>query len=223
MMFNAWQQIFKRDLLIAFRQRSEIVHPLIFFVMVVSLFPLAIGDDKVLLQKIAPAIIWVTALLATMLSLDTLFRSDFEDGSLEQMTLLKTPLSLLVTAKITAHWVITGLPLILITPLLAVLLYMPTESISMLLLTLLLGTPTLSLIGAVGIALTVGLRQGGVILSLLILPLYIPVLIFATLAMQNSAQGFSAEAQLAMMLAILVLAITLSPFAIAAALKVSLN
>ena len=223
MMFKAWLQIFKRDLLIAFRQRSEIIHPLIFFVMVISLFPLAIGDDKVLLQKIAPAVIWVTALLATMLSLDTLFRSDFEDGSLEQMTLLKTPLSLLVTAKITAHWVITGLPLILITPLLAVLLYMPTETISMLLLTLLLGTPTLSLIGAVGIALTVGLRQGGVILSLLILPLYIPVLIFATLAMQNSAQGFSAEAQLAMMLAILVLAITLSPFAIAAALKVSLN
>lgn len=222
-MFNAWTQIFKRDLLIAFRRRSEIVHPLIFFVMVISLFPLAIGDDKVLLQKIAPAIIWVTALLATMLSLDNLFRSDFEDGSLEHMTLLKTPLSLLVTAKITAHWVITGLPLILITPLLAVLLYVPSETISMLLLTLLLGTPTLSLIGAVGIALTVGLRQGGVILSLLILPLYIPVLIFATLALQNSAQGFSAEAQLAMLLAILVLAITLSPFAIAAALKVSLN
>ena len=222
-MFTAWTQIFKRDLLIAFRRRSEIIHPIIFFVMVISLFPLAIGDDKVLLQKIAPAIIWVTALLATMLSLDNLFRSDFDDGSLEQMTLLKTPLSFLVTAKIMAHWVITGLPLILITPLLAVLLYMPSELISMLLLTLLLGTPTLSLIGAVGIALTVGLRQGGVILSLLILPLYIPVLIFATLALQNVEQGFSAEAQLAMMLAILVLAITLSPFAIAAALKVSLN
>lgn len=222
-MFSAWHQIFKRDLLIAFRRRSEIIHPLIFFVMVVSLFPLAIGDDKVLLQKIAPAIIWVTALLATMLSLDNLFRSDFEDGSLEQMTLLKTPLSFLVTAKIAAHWVITGLPLILITPLLAVLLYVPSETISLLMLTLLLGTPTLSLIGAVGIALTVGLRQGGVILSLLILPLYIPVLIFATLAMQNSVQGFSAEAQLAMLLAILMLAITLSPFAIAAALKVSLN
>lgn len=222
-MFSAWTQIFKRDLLIAFRQKSEIVHPLIFFVMVISLFPLAIGDDKALLQKIAPAIIWVTALLSTMLSLDNLFRSDFDDGSLEQMTLLKTPLSLLVTAKIMAHWVTTGLPLILITPLLAVLLYMPTDNILMLLLTLLLGTPTLSLIGAVGIALTVGLRQGGVILSLLILPLYIPVLIFATLALQNSAQGFSSDAQLAMMLAILVLAITLSPFAIAAALKVSLN
>ena len=222
-MFNAWAQIFKRDLLIAFRRRSEIIHPLIFFVMVVSLFPLAIGDDKVLLAKIAPAIIWVTALLATMLSLDNLFRSDFEDGSLEQLALLKTPLSVLVTAKVTAHWVITGLPLILITPLLAVLLYLPTETISMLMFTLLLGTPTLSLIGAVGIALTVGLRQGGVILSLLILPLYIPVLIFATLALQNVEQGFSAEAQLAMMLAILVLAITLSPFAIAAALKVSLN
>lgn len=222
-MINAWTQIFKRDLLIAFRRRSEIIHPLIFFIMVISLFPLAIGDDKALLQKIAPAIIWVTALLATMLSLDNLFRSDFEDGSLEQMTLHKTPLSVLVTAKVSAHWVITGLPLILITPLLAVLLYLPTEIISMLLLTLLLGTPTLSLIGAVGIALTVGLRQGGVILSLLILPLYIPVLIFATLALQNVEQGFSAEAQLAMMLAILVLAITLSPFAIAAALKVSLN
>lgn len=222
-MFNAWLQILKRDLLIAFRRRSEIIHPLIFFVMVISLFPLAIGDDKGLLQKIAPAIIWVTALLATMLSLDNLFRSDFEDGSLEQMTLLKIPLSLLVTAKITAHWLITGLPLILITPLLAVLLYVPGETTSMLLLTLLLGTPTLSLIGAVGIALTVALRQGGVILSLLILPLYIPVLIFATLALQNTAQGFSSEAQLAMMLAILVLAITLSPFAIAAALKVSLN
>ena len=222
-MFTAWTQIFKRDLLIAFRCRSEIIHPIIFFVMVISLFPLAIGDDKALLQKIAPAIIWVTALLATMLSLDNLFRSDFEDGSLEQMTLLKTPLSVLVTAKVTAHWVITGLPLILITPLLAVLLYMPSENISMLLLTLLLGTPTLSLIGAVGIALTVALRQGGVILSLLILPLYIPVLIFATLALQNVEQGYPASAQLAMMLAILVLAITLSPFAIAAALKVSLN
>ncbi|MCW8901229.1 MAG: heme exporter protein CcmB [Gammaproteobacteria bacterium] len=222
-MFNAWLQILKRDLLIAFRRRSEIIHPLIFFVMVISLFPLAIGDDKVLLQKIAPAIIWVTALLATMLSLDNLFRSDFEDGSLEQMNLLKIPLSLIVTAKITAHWLITGLPLILITPLLAVLLYMTADTTTMLLLTLLLGTPTLSLIGAVGIALTVALRQGGVILSLLILPLYIPVLIFATLALQNTAQGFSAEAQLAMMLAILVLAITLAPFAIAAALKVSLN
>ena len=222
-MFDAWLQILKRDLLIAFRRRSEIVHPLIFFVMVISLFPLAIGDDKALLQKIAPAIIWVTALLATMLSLDNLFRSDFEDGSLEQMTLLKNSLSLLVTAKITAHWLITGLPLILITPLLAVLLYVPSDTTVMLLLTLLLGTPTLSLIGAVGIALTVALRQGGVILSLLILPLYIPVLIFATLALQNTAQGFSAEAQLAMMLAILVLAITLAPFAIAAALKVSLN
>lgn len=222
-MFTAWAQIFKRDLLIAIRRRSEIIHPLIFFVMVISLFPLAIGDDKILLQKIAPAIIWVTALLATMLSLDNLFRSDFEDGSLEQMTLLKSPLAFLVTAKIAAHWVITGLPLIVITPLLAVLLYMPSETVSMLLLTLLLGTPTLSLIGAVGIALTVGLRQGGVILSLLIIPLYIPVLIFATLALQNVEQGFSAEAQIAMMLAILVLAITLSPFAIAAALKVSLN
>jgi heme exporter protein B len=222
-MFSAWTQMFKRDLLIAFRRRSEIIHPVIFFVMVISLFPLALGDDKALLQKIAPAIIWVSALLATMLSLDNLFRSDFEDGSLEQLTLLKTPLSLLVTAKITAHWIVTGLPLIIITPLLAMLLYMPIESISMLLLTLLLGTPTLSLIGAVGIALTVGLRQGGVILSLLILPLYIPVLIFSTIALQNSAQGFSAEAQLAMLLAILMLAITLLPFAIAAALKVSLN
>lgn len=222
-MFNDWIQIFKRDLLIAFRRRSEIIYQLIFFIMVVSLFPLAIGDDKALLEKVAPAIIWVTALLATMLSLDSLFRSDFEDGTLEQLVLLKTPLAILVTAKISAHWFITGLPLILITPLLAILLYIPAEVISTLLFTLLLGTPTLSLIGAVGIALTVGLRQGGVILSLLIIPLYVPVLILATLTLQNSAQGFAIEAPLAMMLAILVLAITLSPFAIAAALKVSLN
>jgi len=222
-MFNIWTQLLKRDLLIAFRRRSEIIHPLIFFTMVVSLFPLAIGDDKILLQKIAPAVIWVTALLATMLSLDNLFRSDFEDGSLEQMTLLQAPLSFLVTAKITAHWIITGLPLIFITPVLAMLLYLPTEIVSTLVLTLLVGTPTLSLIGAVAIALTVALRQGGVILSLLVLPLYIPVLIFATLALQNVEQGFSAEAQLAMMFAILLLAVTLSPFAIASALKVSLN
>ena len=222
-MFNAWLQIFKRDLLIAYRRRSEIIHPLIFFGLVVSLFPLAIGDDKTVLQKIAPAIIWVTALLATMLSLDNLFRSDFEDGTLEQLALIKYPLALLISAKVTAHWFITGLPLIIITPLLAVLLYLPNEIFSILILTLLLGTPVLSLVGAVGIALTVALRQGGVILSLLILPLYIPVLIFATLALQNSVEGFSAVAQLAMMLAILVLAITLCPFAIAAALKVSLN
>lgn len=222
-MLKIWLQLFKRDLLIANRLRSDVIQPLLFFVLVVSLFPLAIGDDKALLQKIAPAIIWVTALLATMLSLDNLFRSDFEDGALEQMTLINQPLSLLVSAKVVAHWVITGLPLIMITPLLAVLLYFPTESLPVLLLTLLLGTPVLSLIGAVGIALTVGLRQGGVILSLLILPLYIPILIFATLALQYSMQGFPADAQLAMMLAVLALAITLCPFAIAAALKVSLS
>jgi heme exporter protein B len=222
-MFNAGIQLFKRDLLIAYRLRSEIIQPLIFFILVVSLFPLAIGDDKVLLQKIAPAIIWVTALLATMLSLDAMFRSDFEDGTLEQLCLTGIPLAALVSAKVLAHWVITGLPLIIITPLLAVLLYLPDATLSTLLLTLLLGTPVLSLIGAVGIALTIGLRQGGVILSLLILPLYIPVLIFATLALQYSIEGFSPNAQLAMLLAMLALAITLCPFAIAAALKVSLN
>ena len=222
-MFKLWAALFKRDLLIAYRLRSEIIQPLIFFVMVVSLFPLAIGDDKILLQKIAPAIIWVTALLATMLSLDSMFRSDFEDGTLEQLSLTGSPLALLVSAKVMAHWVITGLPLIVMTPLLAILLYLPGKTLLILVITLLLGTPVLSLIGGVGIALTIGLRQGGIILSLLILPLYIPVLIFATLALQYSLAGFSPMAQLSMMLAMLVLAITLCPFAIAAALKVSLN
>jgi len=222
-MLSDWFQIFKRDLLIAFRNRTEIIYPMIFFIMVVLLFPFALGDDKVLLQQIAPAILWVTALLMAMLSLENLFRSDFLDGTLEQLTLLESPLALLMSAKVAAHWVMTGLPLLIITPLLASLLYLPGEHISTLLLTLLIGTPSLSLIGSIGVALTLAIKQGGVILSLLILPLYIPLLIFATLALQNTAQGLSAAAPLAMMIAILILSITLSPLAIAAALKVSLN
>lgn len=222
-MLSDWFQIFKRDLLIAFRNRTEIIYPMIFFIMVVLLFPLALGDDKALLQQIAPAILWVTALLVAMLSLDNLFRSDFIDGTLEQLALLESPLALLMSAKVAAHWVMTGLPLLIITPLLASLLYLPAEHIPTLLLTLLIGTPSLSLIGAIGVALTLGVKQGGVILSLLVLPLYIPLLIFATLALQNTAQGLSAAAPLAMMIAILILSITLSPLAIAAALKVSLN
>lgn len=213
----------KRDLLLAYRLRAETVYPLLFFVLVVTLFPLGIGDDKTLFKNIAPGIIWVTALLAAMLSLDSLFRSDYEDGTLEQFTLSVYPLAVIVSAKVMAHWLSSGLPLLLIAPLLAVLLYLPEQALPVLLLTLLLGTPVLSLVGAIGIALTVGLRRGGVVLSLLVLPLYVPVLIFATLAIQNAIDGFSAVAQLSMLTALLVLAVTLTPMAVASALRISLD
>ena len=222
-MLRIWFYILKRDLLLAFRLRAEAVYPLLFFVLVVTLFPLGIGDNKKLLMEIAPGIIWVTALLAAMLSLDSMFRSDYEDGSLEQLTLSSYPLAVIVSAKIMAHWLVSGLPLLLVAPLLGVLLYLPDQAMPILLLTLLLGTPVLSLVGAIGIALTVGLRRGGVVLSLLILPLYVPVLIFSTLAIQNAVEGFSAVAQISMLAALLVLAVTLTPMAVASALRISLD
>lgn len=222
-MLRIWFYILKRDLLLAFRLRAEAVYPILFFVLVVTLFPLGIGDNKKLLMEIAPGIIWVTALLAAMLSLDSMFRSDYEDGTLEQLTLSAYPLAVIVSAKIMAHWLVSGLPLLLVAPLLGVLLYLPEQAMPILLLTLLLGTPVLSLVGAVGIALTVGLRRGGVVLSLLILPLYVPVLIFSTLAIQNATEGFSAVAQISMLAALLVLALTLTPMAVASALRISLD
>jgi len=223
MMMKIWLSYLKRDLLIAFRLRSEMIQPVLFYILIVAMFPLGAGSDHAILEKIAAGIIWVTALLASMLSLDSLFRSDYEDGSLEQMTLSDHPLSLIISAKVFSHWLTTALPLIAVTPLLSVLLFLPENALGTLMLTLLLGTPVLSLIGAIGVALTVGLRRGGVILSLLILPLYVPVLIFSTLAIQNAAENFSASAQLSMLAAILILAITIAPFAIAAALKISLS
>jgi heme exporter protein B len=220
---SAFNLIIKRDLTIAFRHRDDIINPLLFFIIVVTLFPLGIGPESTTLSRIAPGIIWVAALLSTLLSLDRLFKSDHEDGSLEQMMLSPHPVFILVLAKIIAHWLVTGLPLILIAPLLAVLLHLNENSYSALMLTLLLGTPILSLLGAIGVALTVGLKKGGVLLSLLVLPLYIPVLIFATSAIDTAAMNLPYSGQLAIIAALFFGSLTLAPFAVSAALKVSTN
>ena len=215
--------IIRRDLLLAFRRRAEMANPLLFFVMVVTLFPLAVGAQANLLQAMAPGVIWVSALLAALLSMDGLFRSDFEDGSLEQLLLSPHPLSILILGKIFSHWLVTGLPLLLVAPLLALFLGLPEKAMPTLWLSLLLATPMLSLIGAIGVALTVGLRRGGMILSLLVLPLYIPVLIFASSAVDRAASGLPVTAQINILLAMLMLAVVLTPLPTAAALKMSVN
>ncbi|MCH1931989.1 heme exporter protein CcmB [Shewanella acanthi] len=220
---QAFFTLLKRDLKIAIRHRGDIFNPLLFFIMVVTLFPLGIGPEPQMLARIAPGIIWVAALLASMLSLERLFKADFSDGSLEQMLLSPQPLSILVLAKVLAHWLLTGVPLILIAPLLAVLLNLDSNSYGALIATLALGTPVLSLLGAIGVALTVGLRKGGVLLSLLILPLYIPVLIFATSAIDAAGMNLPYDGQLAIIGAMLIGSLTLAPFAIGASLRVSTN
>ena len=220
---TAFMLLLRRDLILAFRRRSELLNPLLFFVLVTAMFPLGIGADPVLLKAIGQGVIWVAALLASLLSLDAMFRSDFEDGSLEQYLLSAHPVSILVLAKVLAHWLVTGLPLLITAPLLGVLLDLPADSIKILMLTLALGTPVLSLIGSIGVALTVGLRRGGMILSLLVLPLYVPVLIFAANAVDTAAAGLPITAHLSMLSGLLVLALSLSPLATAASLRVSLS
>jgi heme exporter protein B len=220
---RAFALLLKRDLTLAVRHRAEMVNPLLFFILVTSLFPLGVGANPNLLQAIGPGVIWVAALLAALLSLDNIFRSDFEDGTLEQFLLSSHPVSILVLAKVTAHWLVTGLPLLLVSPLLGVLLGLTGDGIRILMLTLLLGTPVLSLLGAVGVALTVGLRKGGMILSLLVLPLYVPLLIFAASAVDTAAAGLPVSAHLLFISALLVLTLSLSPPATAAALRISLS
>lgn len=222
-MFASFIALLRRDLTIAFRHSGELANPLLFFVIVLSLFPLSISPESSLLQTLAPGAIWVAALLATLLSLDALFRADFEDGTLEQMLVSAHPLSVLVLAKVCAHWMITGLPLLLVAPLLGVLFQLPGSAQLVLVASLALGTPVLSLVGAIGIALTVGLRRGGVLLSLLVLPLYIPVLIFGSHAVDTAAAGLPVQGQLLFMAAMLMLALTLAPLAAAAALRISLS
>ncbi|WP_064605403.1 heme exporter protein CcmB [Photobacterium sp. J15] len=222
-MFGAIFQVIRRELLIAFRRQAEVFNPLWFFIIVITLFPLGVGPEPNLLARIAPGIVWVAALLAALLSLERLFRDDFVDGSLEQMLLMPTPLPVLAFAKMVAHWVLTGVPLLLISPLLAILLSLDWETWKAVVLTLLIGTPTLSFLGAIGVALTVGLRKGGVLLSLLILPLYIPVLIFATSAIDAASLGMPFNGQLALMGAMLAGSATLAPFAVAASLRISVN
>lgn len=219
----AFVKLLKRDLLLAYRSRAEIANPLVFFVIIASLFPLGMSADPGTLQTIAPGVIWVSALLASLLSLDQLFRSDFEDGALEQILLSPHPLSILVLAKVVAHWLVTGLPLLVLSPLLGVLLNLREGATGTLVLTLALGTPILSLIGAIGVALTVGLKRGGVLLSLLVLPLYIPVLIFAAHAVDAAGYGLPVTGHLLLLASLLVLAITLAPWATAAALRIGLD
>ncbi|MFG0730467.1 heme exporter protein CcmB [Photobacterium damselae] len=222
-MLTSITQVIRRELLIAFRRQADVFNPLWFFIIVITLFPLAVGPEPKLLARIAPGIVWVAALLAALLSMERLFRDDFSDGSLEQMMLMPTPLPVLAFAKVIAHWLLTGLPLIIISPLLAILLSFDWSTWLAVVLTLLLGTPTLSFVGAIGVALTVGLRKGGVLLSLLILPLYIPVLIFATSAIDAASLGMAYNGQLALMGAMLVGSATMAPFAIAASLRISVN
>lgn len=215
--------IIRRELLIAFRRQSQMLNPLLFFIIVITLFPLALGQSPQLLAKISPGIIWVAALLAVVVSLERLFKDDFADGSLEQLLLTPEPLAVLVLAKVIAHWFITGLPLLIISPLMAILLSLDWLTYKAVLLTLILGTPTLNFLGAVGSALTVGLRKGGILVSLLVLPLFIPVLIFATSAIEIASTGLAINGQLAILGAMLVGSATLTPFAIASALRVSVQ
>ncbi|HAQ86238.1 MAG: heme exporter protein CcmB [Pseudomonas sp.] len=222
-MSNVFTLLLARESRLLFRRPAELANPLVFFAIVIALFPLAVGPETQLLQTISPGLIWVAALLAVLLSLDGLFRSDFEDGSLEQWVVSPHPLALLVLAKVLAHWMFSGLALVLLAPLLGLMLGMPVSALPVLLMSLLLGTPVLSLLGAVGAALTVGLKRGGLLLALLILPLYIPVLILGSGALQAALQGLPALGYLLWLSSLTALAVTLTPFAIAAGLRISVG
>lgn len=198
-------------------------NPLVFFVIVVSLFPLGVSPEREVLSNLAPGVIWVTALLATLMSMDTMFRSDYDDGSLEQLLLMPGPKILLIGAKITAHWLSIGLPLVVLAPIMSLLLYFPAHAIGSLVITLLISTPILSLLGAVGVALTLSLRSGGILSSLLILPFYVPVLIFSTMAINASTAQLPVSGYYALLTAFLIVSILLIPFAVVSALRVSYN
>ena len=215
--------VVRRDLILAVRRMSDVLTTLFFFVIVVSLFPLGVGPEMEVLREIAPGVIWVAALLASMLALERLFSDDYRDGALEQLLLLPQPLSLLVLSKVLAHWLISGAPLVLMAPLLGMQLGLSWDAIQVLLLTLLLGTPAMSLIGAVGAALTLGLRGRGVLLALLVLPLYIPVLIFGAGAVEASVSGLGASAHVSLLGAVLVLTLCFAPLATAMAMKISME
>ena len=214
--------VLRRDLRVAFRRWSELAYPLIFFVIVVTLFPLALSPTSALLREIGTGVLWVAALLSSLLALDGLFRSDADDGSLEQLLLSPAPLTLSVLAKIVAHTLVTLLPLVCLVPLLALSFNLPLYALPTLALALLLATPTLSVLVALGAALTVGLRRGGAIVGLLVLPLTGPLLIFGTRATDLSINGEPTAGPLLLMASLAVLAISLGPFAIAAAVRVGL-
>ena len=215
--------VVRRDLLLALRRKSEVLTSLFFFVIVVSLFPLGIGPEMALLRIIAPGVLWVAALLAAMLSLQRLFATDYADGTLEQMVLSPAPLGLLVMGKIVAHWLVSGLPLVLIAPLLGLQFDLALQALGILMLSVLIGSPLLSLVGAIGAALTLGVRGGGVLLSLLTLPLYIPALIFGAGAVEADISGLGAVGHLSLLAALLALSVFFAPWATTASLRIALE
>jgi heme exporter protein B len=215
--------VVRRDLRLAIRRKPDVLTALFFFVIVVSLFPLGMGPESSTLRQIAPGVLWVAALLATMLSLNRLFERDHADGTLEQMVLSPAPLGMLVVGKVTAHWLLSGLPLTLLAPLLALQFDLPSASLPVLAMSLAIGTPVLSLIGAIGAGLTLGVRGGSVLVSLLVLPLYVPVLIFGAGAVEAHASGLGAAPHLSLLAAVLVLAGFFAPWATTLALRIALE
>jgi heme exporter protein B len=220
---NAVATILRRDLLIAFRRKAEVLTALFFFVIVTSLFPLGIGPEPALLRKIGPGVLWVGALLATMLGLQRMFAADHADGTLEQMLLSPASLPLIVLGKTVAHWLVAGVPLVLLAPVLGLQYDLDGGSLMILTVGLLIGTPVLSLIGSVGAGLTLGVRGGGALLSLLVLPLYIPTLIFGAGAVQAHASGTGAGGHLSLLGALLAISLFFAPWATTAALRISLE
>lgn len=220
---NAFFATVRRDVLLALRRKSEVLTVLFFFVIVVSLFPLGIGPESALLKKIAPGVLWVAALLSTLLGLPRLFAADYQDGTLEQMALSPSPLAVLIAGKIAAHWLLCGLPLVLLAPVLGLQFDLDRQTLGILSLSLLLGTPLLSLIGAMGAALTLGVRGGGVLLAVLVLPLYIPTLIFGAGAVEAQSAGLGIDGHLSLLAALLALASFFAPWATTAALRIALE
>jgi heme exporter protein B len=215
--------VVRRDLLLAARRKSEPLFTLGFFVLVTSLFPLGLGPEPDLLRRIAPGVLWVAALLAAMLSLGRMFAADYEDGTLEQLALMPVPLAASVAAKIAAHWLVSGVPLVLVSPLLALQYGLPADVIGVLVLSLLIGTPVLSLVGAIGASLTLGVRGGGVLVALLVLPLYVPALIFGSGAVDARLAGLSPAASLSLLGACLALASVFALFATSAGVRIALE
>jgi heme exporter protein B len=221
--FQAFKATLKRDLLIAYKRKNDMVNPFMFFLIVASLFPIGISPDPDRLAEIASGVLWISALLASLLAMDNLFRSDYEDGSLEQLLLSPHPLYFLVLAKNISHWLVSGLPVALVSPLVAYMLNLPSESYFTLFITLLIGTPVLSLLGSIGVALTVGLGSRGLILAVITLPMSVPVLIAGTLTVQQTLNGASLAGYLAILAAMLFAAVSFAPLASAAALRISVN
>ena len=215
--------VFRRDLALAFRQKAELVQPLMFLLMVVTLFPLGVGPGPDTLQLIGPGVIWIAAILSSLLGMERLFRDDFTDGSLEQLQLSGQPLFAVAAVKVLCHWLVTFIPLLILSPLLAMFLNLTMDMYVALVITLILGTPLLSLVGAIAVGLTVGLQRGGVLLALLLIPVFIPLLIFATSAVDAAALQLPYRAQIAIIGAMLLIAMALAPAAIAYSLKVSQN